>query len=261
MLKSKNMPKEFWAKAVDCAVYLLNRCNTSSLENITLQVAWSGLKPTVSHLKVFGSVAYAHIPNQRRVKLDDKSLKLIFVGYDERFKSYKLFDPTSKKIYISRDVHVNEEAMWDWHAMVETIHEKARNEMHSPMIIPPNNHEETPTSITHEASSSDDEVRTPKTRSIGDLYEATNELHLVRLLAQGDNISFEEAVVDDKWRAAMDDEMHAIEKNDMWELTSLHKGYKAIGVKWVFKKKMNPQGDIDGDIGGERVQTTSRHRL
>jgi hypothetical protein len=86
--------------------------------------------------------------------------------------------------------------------------------MHSSMIIPPSNHEETPTSTTHEASSSDDETRTPKIRNIRDLYEVTNELHLVRLLAQGDNIFFKEAVVDDKWRAAMDDEMHVIERND-----------------------------------------------
>jgi transposase InsO family protein len=111
VLKSKNMPKEFWAEVVDCVVYLLNRCKTSSLENITPQEAWSGFKPSVSHLKVFGSVAYAHIPDQKRVKLDDKSLKLIFVGYDERSKAYKLFDPTNKMMHISRDVQVNEEAM------------------------------------------------------------------------------------------------------------------------------------------------------
>jgi hypothetical protein len=51
----------------------------------------------VSHLKVFDSVAYVHILDQKRVKLDDKSLKLIFVGYDESSKAYKLFDPTNKK--------------------------------------------------------------------------------------------------------------------------------------------------------------------
>jgi hypothetical protein len=53
---------------VDCAVYFLNRCKTTNLEYTTLQEAWSGVKPTVSHLKIFGSVAYAHIPDQRRVK-------------------------------------------------------------------------------------------------------------------------------------------------------------------------------------------------
>jgi transposase InsO family protein len=39
MLKSKNIPKEFWAEAVRCAVYLQNRCPTASLENITPQEA------------------------------------------------------------------------------------------------------------------------------------------------------------------------------------------------------------------------------
>jgi hypothetical protein len=181
MLKSKNMPKEFWAETVDCVVYLLNRCKRSSLENVTPQEAWSGLKPTVSHLKVFDSVAYVHIPDQRHVKLDDKSLKLIFVGYDERSKSYIFFDPTNKKIHISRDVHVNEEVMWDWSAMKETFHEKAP-EMHSPVNIPSNNHEEVPPT-THDASSSDDEARPLKIRSIRDLYETTSELHLVCFLA------------------------------------------------------------------------------
>jgi DNA-binding winged helix-turn-helix (wHTH) protein len=91
MLKSKNLPKEFKTEAVDCAVYLLNRCKTISLKNTTPQEAWSGVKLTVSHLKIFSSVIYVHISDQMRVKLDDKSSKLIFIGYDERFKVYKFF--------------------------------------------------------------------------------------------------------------------------------------------------------------------------
>jgi hypothetical protein len=55
--------------------------------------------------------AYAHILDQRRVKFDDKSLKLIFIGYDERSKAYKIFYPTNKKMHISHDVQVNKEAM------------------------------------------------------------------------------------------------------------------------------------------------------
>jgi Reverse transcriptase (RNA-dependent DNA polymerase) len=43
----------------------------------------------------------------------------------------------------------------------------------------------------------------------------------------------------------MDDEIHAIEKNDTWKLTSLPRGHKAISVKWVYKKKMNPQGEVE----------------
>ena len=88
MLKCKNMPKEFWVEAVQCAVYVQNRCPHAKLEDQTPQEAWSGYKPTVSHLKVFGSVAYAHVPDQRRTKLDDKSKKYVFIGYDEKMKAF-----------------------------------------------------------------------------------------------------------------------------------------------------------------------------
>jgi hypothetical protein len=81
------------------------------LENITPQEAWCGVKPSIAHLKVFGSVAYAHVPDQKCTNLDDKSKKLIFIGYDEKFKAYNLYDPLTKNIHVSCDVQVNEESM------------------------------------------------------------------------------------------------------------------------------------------------------
>ena len=44
-----------------------------------------GMKHSVSHLKVFGCVTYAHVPNELRKKLD-KGHKCIFVGYSEDTK-------------------------------------------------------------------------------------------------------------------------------------------------------------------------------
>ncbi|KAJ4788299.1 polyprotein [Rhynchospora pubera] len=243
MLKSKNMPKEYWAEAVQCAVYLQNRCPTASLENMTPQEAWCGVKPAVSHLKVFGSVAYAHIPDQRRTKLDDKSKKLIFIGYDERSKAYKLIDPATNKVHISRDVQVNEEAVWCWNSMEEKSHDVEKEVQ----IIASS----TSTNTTMQAdpssssSSSDDDARTPRTRTLQDLYEATSELHLVCLLADAENITFEEAVQEKKWQQAMNEEMNAIVKNETWELATLPKDHKPIGVKWVYKKKLNAQGEVE----------------
>lgn len=37
----------------------------------------------------------------------------------------------------------------------------------------------------------------------------------------------------------MEAELEAIEKNDTWDLTYLPKGAKRIGVKWVYKTKLN----------------------
>ncbi|KAK2980783.1 hypothetical protein RJ640_009568 [Escallonia rubra] len=114
MLKSKNLPKEFWAEAVDCAVYLSNRCPTWSVWNQTPQEAWSGYKPSVSHLKVFGSIAYVHVSDQQRKKLDDKSEKFIFICYSQESKGYKLYNSVDKKMKVSRDVTFDEKSSWDW---------------------------------------------------------------------------------------------------------------------------------------------------
>lgn len=38
-------------------------------------------KPNISHLRVFGSLAYRHVPDQLRKKLDDKGEQMILVGY------------------------------------------------------------------------------------------------------------------------------------------------------------------------------------
>ena len=79
LLKSKRLPKEFWVEALQCAIYVQNRCPNAKLDDQTPQEAWSGQKPTISHLKVFSSVAYAHVPDQRRTKLEDKSKRYIFI--------------------------------------------------------------------------------------------------------------------------------------------------------------------------------------
>jgi len=113
MLKMKKMPKEFWVEAIDCVIYLSNRCPTKCLNGITPQEAWSRRKPSVSHLKVFESIGYVHVDEQVKTKLDDKSKRMIFMGYDQKSKGYKLYNPNEGKMVISRDVEFNEKGAWD----------------------------------------------------------------------------------------------------------------------------------------------------
>jgi len=238
MLRSKNLPKEFWAEAVQCAVYVQNRCPHSGLEDRTPQEAWSGQKPTVSHFRVFGSIAYAHVPGQLRSKLEDKSRKLIFIGYDEKTKGFRLLDPISKKVTVSRDVRVNEAGEWDWSRSAEVVPKDAETSATAT------------TAVSKDSIFDDDEEesgrsRRPRMRSLQELYDSTSEVHLVCLMADAETLSFEEAVRDEKWRTAMDEEIGAIVRNDTWRLTDLPKGVEPIGVKWVFKKKLNAQGEVD----------------
>jgi len=62
---------------------------------------------------LFGSIAYAHIPKQRRTKLDNRSAKFVLIGYDSRTRGYKLYDPCSGKVTVSRDVEFDEERTWE----------------------------------------------------------------------------------------------------------------------------------------------------
>ena len=75
--------------------------------------AWSGRKPVVDHFRIFGCIAYAHILDKKRSKLDDKGEKCIFLGVSDQSKAYKLYNPTTKKIIISRDVVFDEERFWE----------------------------------------------------------------------------------------------------------------------------------------------------
>jgi len=94
MVKSQAMPHTFWLEAVMCAAYVLNRCPTKALKSVTpYESSWHGRKPYVAHLRVFGCLAYALVPEQHCRKLDDKVVKCIFVGYNAESKGYHLYHP------------------------------------------------------------------------------------------------------------------------------------------------------------------------
>jgi hypothetical protein len=91
-------------EVVASSVYLMNRFPTTSFKMKVPQEACSGTELNFSHLKTFGCIAFTHIPSELRKKLDDRSEKCIFVGYSETSKAYRLYNPISKKLILSRDV-------------------------------------------------------------------------------------------------------------------------------------------------------------
>lgn len=70
MLFDANLSKEYWGEAVSTAAYHINRCPTSAVKNMIPLEAWSGRKPNLSHLRVFGCEDMVHVPNCQRKKWD-----------------------------------------------------------------------------------------------------------------------------------------------------------------------------------------------
>ena len=114
MLNAKSLPKTFWAEVIACAVFLLNRCPTKAILGRTPEEAWSGYKPEVSFLIFFGCIAYSHITKEHIKKFDDKSDKCIFIGYSDLTKGYRLYNPETRKLIMSRDVQFLKNETWTW---------------------------------------------------------------------------------------------------------------------------------------------------
>ena len=114
MIQSKRLSLQYWAEAINCANYIVNRTPTKVLQGITSEEEWSKIKPDVSHFRVFGCEAWAHIPDEKWKALQPKSEKCIFVGYSEDVKVYRLLQPHSHDIIIRRDVNFDENLLaWE----------------------------------------------------------------------------------------------------------------------------------------------------
>ncbi|MCO5599362.1 hypothetical protein L7F22_053463 [Adiantum nelumboides] len=79
---------------------------------MTLEEKFTRKKPDVSHFIVFGCIAHVHVPDELRTKLDPKAKKCVFTGYYVEQKGYKCYNPTTRRVRVSKDVVFDEMATW-----------------------------------------------------------------------------------------------------------------------------------------------------
>jgi hypothetical protein len=95
-------------------VYLLNMSVSKGAGGKTPYELWTGSTPVVHHLHTFGCISHVKINIPHLKKLTDRSMKIIFVGYEPGFAAYRCYDPSTKRVHISRNVIFDEDARWDW---------------------------------------------------------------------------------------------------------------------------------------------------
>jgi len=104
---------DYWQYALDTAVRVHNRVTVVAEHGRTQHELFTGERPDVSHFHVFGCDAFVLLPpNKKGSKLDEKSAKGIFVGYDETRGCYKVLLENAKpgdKPISSRDVKFMED--------------------------------------------------------------------------------------------------------------------------------------------------------
>lgn len=121
IMKHMSLPCFLWGETIRHVTYLLNRLATRSLNDKTPYELFRGKKPNVSHLRVFGCIGYAKIVGIHLKKLDDRSRMLVHLGTEPGSKAYRLYDPHTKRVVVSRDVVFDESKGWEWNKLsVET---------------------------------------------------------------------------------------------------------------------------------------------
>ena len=109
MIYGTNAPKECWGEAIVAAAYLKNRWPTSALTHLTTpEEAWSGTKPSVEHIRPYGTPCHVHIPAMNRLKFDAKSWEGKLMGFSETSKAYRVWDPKRRTVIVARDVVIRE---------------------------------------------------------------------------------------------------------------------------------------------------------
>jgi transposase InsO family protein len=104
------LPKFLWAEMINTATYILNRTGVSSVDKKSPHEVRLDKKPAIKHLRVVGTTCYAHVPDQKRRKLDKKLPKCILIGYDGD-DSYRVWHKESIPIWRSRDVVFEKEKL------------------------------------------------------------------------------------------------------------------------------------------------------
>jgi hypothetical protein len=206
-------------------------------------------------MEIFGSDCYAFVPREMRRKLDEKAVKLKFVGYDEQTKGFRLVDPATMKVTISRDVKFlrpsdkvaevqqPDEVQFYFGESCKEPDETDDDEQFSSFI----DEDEASTEV---GSSPETVLRRSSRSNLGQLPARYGDFAvglMCKTKVQEEPGSYEEAMASDdrdKWLEAMKDELRSIEANETWDLVDLPEGRTAVGSKWVLKIKRDELGNI-----------------
>jgi len=277
LLSEKEMPRSFWPEAAKWTAHVLNRSFTRSVKDMVPEEKWSGIKPKVDYFRIFGSVGHVHIPEQRRIKLDNRSHRCILLGVSDESKAYRLFNHVTKKVTVSRDVIFEEDAKWDWNLSTSEPNvlvwgEDGENSVDAGEDT---DVEEADVAADNETAEEQDEVAvetvTPRVAAPSELGETSKRVrkepawmsdfvsgaeigeeeaeedmsYFALYISNDDPDHYYDAAREEKWQSAMEMEIQSIEKNNTRDLVELPPQAKKIGVKWVYKTKLNEEGKVE----------------
>ncbi|KRY11615.1 Retrovirus-related Pol polyprotein from transposon TNT 1-94 [Trichinella patagoniensis] len=260
MLTDAKLPECFWGEAVCTAAYLQNRLPSRSISKTPFEL-WTGIKPNVEHIRIFRSKAYSYIPKQKRRKWDNKAREGVIVGYGGSTKGYRLLNPRTNEIWISRSVKIIED---DSHIKNECAVPKGAIERSreyddiSKLLKKEDNviiediFGQTQEELSGEVDTIKDGIEAPtlrRSRRINKCIPPKRLSYNIRATQICEPKSWEEVIKlpareRNKWIAAAEEEMTSLKRKGVFELVEPPDGCNVISSKWIFKAKRDASGKI-----------------
>ena len=269
MISDADLPAGLWAEAVLTANHIRCRSPTANKTKTPYELFY-GSKPDVSAMRVFGSTVYAHVPKEKRHKLEPRSERGIMVGYGLTTKGYRVLQPDNHVI-VCRDVIFDEG--------VKAGAAQDRRVPSPPVLVPAPDMpmvasfpidvgdvvDDAPDAPVDDAPGADASVRDAPAdaspaaaepgrypsrvrRPAGPYWMGTQGTALTARAEYVEPATYEEAMASDhaeQWKQAMDEEMESLRTNQTWVLQELPSDAKAIPVKWIYKVKTDANGNLE----------------
>nr|ABA95374.1 retrotransposon protein, putative, Ty1-copia subclass [Oryza sativa Japonica Group] len=245
MLDTAGLSKEWWGEAVLTACHVLNKIPMKHKE-VTPFEEWERKKLNLSYLRTWGCLAKVNVPIAKKRKLGPKTVDCVFLGYAIHSVDYRFLivnsgvpDMHVGTILESRDATFFENEFPMKYTPSTSSKETVMPHEH---FAPIEHNDQTPKENPEE----DNIVDTRKSKrqrvakSFGDDY--------IVYLVDDTPRTIEEAYSSpdaDYWKEAVRSEMDSIMSNGTWEVVERPYGCKPVGCKWVFKKKLRPDGTIE----------------
>ncbi|KAB2595479.1 DNA polymerase zeta catalytic subunit-like [Pyrus ussuriensis x Pyrus communis] len=234
-------PHNLWGEALLAANTILNRIPHKKTNQSPYEI-WKGRLPTYKTLKVWGCLAKVQVPLPKRQKLGPKTVDCIFIGHANNSSAYRFLVHKSE----IADIHINtilESAEVEFFEEIFPYKDRSyvlNKRVHE--VITRNDDDNH--ASTSRVQSQDLEPRKSKRAKIAKDFGPD----FLTFVTEDEPQTYKAALESSEapyWKEAIQSEIESIMQNNTWELVNLPPGNKPIGHKWIFKRKLRPDGTIN----------------
>ncbi|GKA01679.1 retrovirus-related pol polyprotein from transposon TNT 1-94 [Tanacetum coccineum] len=250
MLNEQSLPQKFWCNAVDTSTYILNRILIRAILGKTPYELLRGRKPTLDYFRVFGSKCFILNTKDYLTKFDPKSYEGVFLGYSQNSKAYIILNKHTRKVEESLNMTFDETPP---PSKTSPLVDDDLDEEEAIKVTEKKNLEN---DIVDETLEIDEIVNIKESRNhplenvIGNLNQRTlrsqaqNQSNFFCFISTIEPKNVNEALGDESWIVAMQEELNQFIANDVWELVPQPRNMTIIGTKWVFRNKLDENGIV-----------------